>query len=390
MKKIISDSEKKNSLLLFENGDYYYGRGLGSYGTAIGELCFNTSMTGYQEILTDPSYLNQIITFTFPHIGITGVNKKDYESDKIFASGCIINNQVSEPSNYRSEISIEKWLKKNKKVAISGVDTRTITRKIRDSGYCKALIHFPKDKKISIKELQAKLNSFPSMENMDLALEASTNHIYQWKDSNKIKIKNLNLFINKKVIIVFDYGIKFNILNLLEELGHIVLVVPANFQIKKIFELNPVGFFLSNGPGDPYATYKIIKKNIDQIILKDIPIFGICLGHQILGLCYKAKTKKMHHGHRGANHPIKNSYKKFIEITVQNHGFVISNKKLPTELEVTHQSLFDGTIAGLKVKGKPFFSVQFHPEASPGPHDSRYLFNEFKKEILNYAKKKRY
>ncbi len=287
-----SNLEKKNSLLLFENGDYYFGRGIGSYGTAIGELCFNTSITGYQEILTDPSYLNQIINFTFPHIGITGINKEDYESDKIFASGCIFNNNVSSPSNYRSEISIEKWLKKNKKIAISEIDTRTITRRLRNSGYCKVLIHHSNKNDFSIKKLKKELQNFPSIIDEDLATHASTTYVYEWKDSRKIRVKSLYEFKKKKIIAVFDFGIKFNILNLLEELGFNIIVFPANFEIEKVFDLNPLGFFLSNGPGDPSATYKKIKRNIDSLFGKDIPVFGICLGHQILGLAHNAKTKK--------------------------------------------------------------------------------------------------
>ena len=390
MKKKNSFPEKKNSLLLFENGDFFFGKGIGSYGIAMGEVCFNTSITGYQEILTDPSYLNQIINFTFPHVGITGINKEDYESDKIFASGCIFNNNVTKPSNYRSEISIDRWLKKNKKVGISQIDTRTITRRIRDNGYCNVLINYPKNGNLSIEKLHKQLKNFPSIANQDLAIEASTDYIYEWNNFRKEKISNISELEKKKIIAVFDFGVKFNILNLLKSIGYKVIVFPANFNIEKIFNLHPVGFFLSNGPGDPLATYKKIKRNMDLLIKNNIPTFGICLGHQILGLCYNAKTKKMHHGHRGANHPIKSIDKKFIEITVQNHGFVISNDKFPNQLRITHKSLFDDTIAGLRVKNKPFFSVQYHPEASPGPHDSRYLFDEFKKEILKYAKKKRY
>ncbi len=372
----------KNCILLLDDGTYFLGEGAGNFGDVLGEVCFNTSITGYQEILTDPSYFSQIINFTFPHIGIVGTNLIDYESDKIYASGCIINNSLTYPSNYRSELDFDSWLKKNKKVCITGIDTRVLTKKIRDSGVCKALIHFPKNGKFEkLINLNIKLKSFPKMDNLDLASEVSTKKIYKW---NKGKKSNLNIKnLPKKFIGVIDFGIKKNILNLLESFGYQIVIFPLNYSIQKLISLKPVGIFLSNGPGDPLATYKKFKENLKQIKKFDKPVFGICLGHQILSLIYDAKTEKMHHGHRGANHPIKNQKNGKVEITVQNHGFVVSKKKFPTTLEITHSSLFDGTIAGLKVKKKPFFSVQYHPESSPGPHDSRYLFNEFIRLIKN-------
>ena len=392
MEKKLLRYSKTNSVLILETGELFFGKGYGHIGTAIGEICFNTSITGYQEILTDPSYTNQIITFTFPHIGIVGTNKYDYESEKIFASGCIVNNALTNASNHRSEISFETWLRKNKKICISGIDTRTLTKKIRVDGVSNALIHNSGNKKIDIKELKKKLNIFPKMESLDLASEITTDKLYYWNDNNKKNIPETDLkkYKDIPIIAVIDFGIKKNILRLLQIIGFKVLVFPLFYDFKKILKMKPVGIFLSNGPGDPLATFKKIKVNLTQILNANIPIFGICLGHQILSLAYGAKTIKMNHGHRGANHPIKNLKKQNVEITVQNHGFVVSKTNLPKEIVVSHISLFDKTIAGIKIKNKPFFSVQYHPESSPGPRDSRYLFEDFKRNIMSYAKKKRY
>ncbi len=371
----------KNCLLLLDDGSYVLGTGAGNFGNYFGEICFNTSITGYQEILTDPSYFNQIINFTFPHIGIVGTNLKDNESDKIYASGCIINNPLTGASNFRSEVDFDRWLKNNKKVCITGVDTRVLTKKIRYLGVCKALIHFPEKNNFeNLKTLQNKLKNFPSMNNLDLASSVSTKTIYKWAKGKKV---NFNFKNNRKFIGVIDFGIKKNILEILDSFEYDIIVFPINYPIKKIIALRPCGIFLSNGPGDPHATFNIYKENLNLLKSFEKPIFGICLGHQILSLIYNAKTEKMHHGHRGANHPIKNIKTKKVEITVQNHGFVVSKKKFPTQLKITHSSLFDGTIAGLEVRKKPFFSVQYHPESSPGPQDSRYLFNEFIKLIKN-------
>ena len=365
----------KNCLLLFDNGDFILGKGAGHYGNFIGEICFNTSITGYQEILTDPSYFNQIINFTFPHIGIVGTNIEDYESDKVYASGCIINNNLTKPSNYRSEIDFNSWLKKRKIGCITGVDTRVLTKQIRSSGVGKALIHFPaKGNFDSIKNLKKMLISFPEMAGIDLASDVSTKAIYIWKNGIKLSFKKKRL---KKFVAVIDFGIKRNILNILSSYGYEVIVFPLDFSINEILSLNPNGIFLSNGPGDPHATFKKYSENLSVIKNFEKPVFGICLGHQILSLIYNAFTEKMHHGHRGANHPIKNEKNSKVEITVQNHGFVVSKKKFPKTLKITHTSLFDKTIAGIEVKNKPFFSVQYHPESSPGPQDSRYLFDQF-------------
>ena len=380
--------KKKNCQLVLENGKIFNGIGYGAFGDYLGELCFNTSITGYQEILTDPSYFRQIITFTFPHIGIVGTNSGDYESIKIFATACIANNNISMASNFRSQKNFHDWLKFNDTVCVTGIDTRFLTKLIREKGSQNALIHFPKDKFISPKLLIKKLKRLPSMNNQDLASVVSTKREYQWL-RKKISISSLFPFKNKFVAVI-DYGIKNNILRLLESKHYHVIVFPASSSIKKILKNNPLGIFLSNGPGDPNATFNKYKTQLNLLKETNIPIFGICLGHQILALLFGAKTEKMHHGHRGANHPIKNLKSNKVEITVQNHGFVVSKNKLPKNIDVSHQSLFDKTVAGIKIRRKPFFSVQYHPEASPGPQDSGYLFCQFKQLIKEYAKKKRY
>ncbi len=379
MKNSVKRNGKK-CILLFDDHSHLFGLAYGHYGNFFGEICFNTSVTGYQEILTDPSYYNQIINFTFPHIGVVGTNINDYESDKIYASGCIVNNNISDASNYRSEKGFDIWLKQNKKVCVTGIDTRVLTKKIRESGASNVLIHFPENQKFdSFKNLKNLLSKFPKMKDLDLASEVSTKNIYKWQKGKKTRIKNFK----KKFIAVIDFGIKRNILNILNSLGLEVIIFPINFSIKEIIKLKPSGIFLSNGPGDPLATFNKYKEDFKLIKNFTKPVFGICLGHQILSLIYNAKTEKMHHGHRGANHPVKDLKTKKVEITVQNHGFVVSKKSFPKILNVTHSSLFDGTIAGVEVRKKPFFSVQYHPESSPGPQDSRYLFEKFIKLMKN-------
>lgn len=388
MKKKKINISDKNCLLLLENNEVFYGYGYGKRGISIGEICFNTSITGYQEILTDPSYRDQIITFTFPHIGIVGTNKEDYESEMIHSAGCIINNSLTISSNHRSDKNFETWLKNNNKTCISNIDTRNLTRKIRSIGALKALICFPKkNENFNLKKLKKILKDFPSMHQQDLASEVSTKKIYSWPNKNEIKNEDFKKLSKIKCIAVIDFGVKNNILNLLNDLKYSIIVFPLNSKYEEILKINPDGIFLSNGPGDPEATYQKIKMNFKNIFNSKIPIFGICLGHQILALGHGAKTKKMHHGHRGANHPVKNHEKRNVEITVQNHGFVVEKNKLPNTISITHSSLFDETISGIQIKNKPFFSVQYHPEASPGPHDSRYLFLRFKSLMETYAKK---
>ena len=380
----MNNSVNRKCLLILDDGSTFLGDGFGYNSDYFGEICFNTSITGYQEILTDPSYFKQIINFTFPHIGIVGTNKFDYESSEIYASACIINNNLTPPSNFRSERSFEDWLINHKKACVTNIDTRSITKSIRESGVCRALLHFPKGKLKDISVLKNELKKLPEMNNLDLAYEVSTKEIYLWKNGKRNKISSEKIG-KEKFIACIDFGVKKKILDLLELIGLPILVFPCDYTLKKLFDLNPQGIFLSNGPGDPQATFKNNLSNFNLLKNFKKPVFGICLGHQILSLLFGAKTEKMHHGHRGANHPIKNLRNKKVEITVQNHGFVVSKHKLPRNIEVTHKSLFDDTIAGIQIKNKPFFSVQYHPEASPGPQDSRYLFKKFEDLIKKNA-----
>ena len=380
-----------NAILILENGNYLRGFGLGYQGTATGEVCFNTSITGYQEIISDPSYAEQIINFTFPHIGNVGTNKQDQESDKIWTKGIIINTEITDPSNYRSLRHLNLWLKKNKIVGITGIDTRNLTNFIRDIGAPKGTIVFSKDKKFNIKELVKSTNKWSGLKNLDLAEKVSTIKNYTWSGL-KTWEKNKGFEKNKKKlfhVIAIDYGIKKNILRYFSDHECKVTVVNCKTTAKEILRLKPNGIFLSNGPGDPAATGKYAVNIIKDLLKNNMPIFGICLGHQILALTLGAKSKKMKLGHRGANHPVKNLIKGNVEITSQNHGFEIIKKNLPKSIEVTHKSLFDDGIEGIKLKSKPVFSVQYHPESNPGPQDSIYLFQEFINNMKKNAKKKR-
>ncbi|PPR25489.1 MAG: Carbamoyl-phosphate synthase small chain [Alphaproteobacteria bacterium MarineAlpha9_Bin4] len=382
--KIIDD---KQALLILETGDIYYGKSIGKKGFSIGELCFNTAMTGYQEAISDPSYASQILMFTFPHIGITGTNKDDLESEKIHLNGVVFKNVTKDCSNWRSTSTLDQWLISKKIVGITNLNTRKLTVKLRENGALRAAILSYSKKNISYLEIIKKLKNWNGILNNDLASKVSVKKPYSY---NKTKQKSSK---NTLKIVAVDYGCKKNILELLNKVGFEVIVVPCNYSFDKIMQYNPVGIFLSNGPGDPFATAKNAVKTIKKLIKIKIPIFGICLGHQLLGLALDAKTVKMHHGHHGVNQPVKKINDSSIEITSQNHGFNIEEKSLPSNLKVSHYSLFDGVIQGIEHKRDPFFSVQFHPESSPGPHDSRYLFEKFKKTILKssfYAKKKRY
>ena len=380
-----------NAILVLQNGKFLKGHGLGYEGTATGEVCFNTSFTGYQEIISDPSYAEQIINFTFPHIGNVGANKEDYESDKIWTKGVIINTEITEPSNYRSLIHLDEWLKKNKIVGITGIDTRNLTNTIRDNGAPKGTICFSKKGKLNIKNLLNKTKKWSGLKNLDLAIKVSTNKVYSWKDLKTWK-KGNGFIKNKKKnlhVVAIDYGIKKNILRYFSDFNCKVTVVSCKTNTADILKLKPSGVFLSNGPGDPAATGKYAIPIIKDLIKNNLPIFGICLGHQILALALGAKTKKMNLGHRGANHPVKNLIKGNVEITSQNHGFEVVKNSLSRNIQITHQSLFDNSIEGIKLKNKPIFSVQYHPESNPGPQDSVYLFEEFVRSMKKNAKKKR-
>jgi carbamoyl-phosphate synthase small subunit len=380
-----------NAVLVLENGTCLKGFGLGYQGTAVGEVCFNTSITGYQEIISDPSYAEQIINFTFPHIGNVGTNKQDHESDKIWTKGIILNTEITDPSNYRSLKHLDMWLKKNRIVGITGIDTRNLTSFIRDKGAPKGTIVFSKNKKFNIKELVKFTNKWSGLKNLDLAQKVSTKKNYAWSGLKTWK-KNKGYIRNKKKsfhVVAIDYGIKKNILRYFSDFNCKVTVVHCKKSAKEILKLKPNGVFLSNGPGDPAATGKYAVGIIKELIKNNMPIFGICLGHQILALTLGAKSKKMKLGHRGANHPVKNLIKGNVEITSQNHGFEIIKKNLPKNIDVTHKSLFDDGIEGIKLKNKPVFSVQYHPESNPGPQDSVYLFQEFINNMKKNAKKKR-
>ena len=380
-----------NAILVLENGDCFKGFGFGHQGAATGEVCFNTSITGYQEIISDPSYAEQIINFTFPHIGNVGTNIEDQESNKIWTKGIILNTEITDPSNYRSLKHLDIWLKKNKVVGITGIDTRNLTNFIRDEGAPKGTIVFSKDKRFNIKDLAKFTNEWSGLKNLDLAQKVSTTKNYTWSGLKTWKKKE-GYLQNKKQsfhVVAIDYGIKKNILRYFSDFNCKVTVIHCKTATKEILELKPDGVFLSNGPGDPAATGKYAVSIIKDLIKTNMPIFGICLGHQILALALGAKSKKMKLGHRGANHPVKNLIKGNIEITSQNHGFEIIKKNLPKNIEVTHKSLFDDGIEGIKLKNKPVFSVQYHPESNPGPQDSIYLFQEFINNMKKNAKKKR-
>jgi carbamoyl-phosphate synthase small subunit len=378
-------------ILVLENGSYFKGIGLGYESAATGEVCFNTAITGYQEIISDPSYAEQIINFTFPHVGNVGTNKEDHESDKIWTKGIIINTEITDPSNYRSLKHLDDWLKKNKIVGITGIDTRNLTSFIRDKGAPKGTISFSKKSKFNIKNLIKSTNKWSGLKNLDLAKKVSTKKNYSWTGLKTWK-KNKGYLKNKKKslhVVAIDYGIKKNILRYFSDFNCKVTVVPCKTNAKEILKLNPNGVFLSNGPGDPAATGRYAIDIIKDLIKNNMPIFGICLGHQILALALGAKSKKMKLGHRGANHPVKNLIRDNVEITSQNHGFEIIKKSLPKNIEVTHKSLFDNCIEGIRLKNKPIFSVQYHPESNPGPQDSVYLFKEFINYMKKNAKKKR-
>ena len=379
-------------ILVLENKTIFRGIGIGYQGTATGEVCFNTSLTGYQEIISDPSYAGQIINFTFPHIGNVGTNKEDHESDNIWTKGVIFNSEITNPSNYRSLKNLDTWLIKNKIVGITGLDTRNLTNFIRDKGAPKGTISNNKNGKFNVKKLLNLSIKWPGLNKLDLAKTVTTKNKYVWQGYKTWKKEKGFEKNNKKTfkIIAIDYGIKKNILRYFSNFNCKVIVVPCTLSASEILKMKPDGIFLSNGPGDPAATGKYAIEIIQKLIKENIPIFGICLGHQILALALKAKTKKMKLGHRGANHPVKNLLNQKVEITSQNHGFEILKESLPKNVEITHKSLFDNCIEGIKLKNKPVFSVQYHPESNPGPQDSVYLFKQFINEVKKYVKKKRY
>jgi carbamoyl-phosphate synthase small subunit len=393
-KEVIAGSEYLNNqqstgILILEDGTVFEGFGLGAESYSVGEVCFNTSMTGYQEIITDPSYADQIINFTFPHIGNVGTNLEDIESDKVWLKGVIFSKEITEPSNYRSLKNLDEWLKKNNVVGICCIDTRALTNIIRKKGALKGTIVNDKSHSKQLNFYLEECKKWGGLNGLDLTLQVCSKNIYQWEDValwNKKTGYQTNSQHSLNIVAI-DFGIKKNILRNFSNLGCKITVVPANTSYETIKKLNPDGVFLSNGPGDPAATSKFAKSCIQNILNKKIPIFGICLGHQLLGHALGCDTKKMHQGHRGANHPVKNLLSNKVEITSQNHGFEIDKQTLPKDIDITHVSLFDGSIEGISSKNAPAFSVQYHPEASPGPHDSNYLFKQFIELIKLNAKK---
>ncbi len=379
------------ALLVLADGTILEGFGIGAAGKAVGEVCFNTAMTGYQEILTDPSYAGQIITFTFPHIGNVGTNEEDVETVSLAAApgarGVVLHSAITDPSNYRATRHLDAWLKSRNIIGLGGIDTRALTALIRENGMPNAVIAHSPDGKFDLDALKKEAREWPGLEGMDLVPIVTTGQRYSWDETPWQWGKGYGHEESPKFnVVAIDYGIKRNILRLLAGSGCKVTVVPAQTSAEDILAMNPDGIFLSNGPGDPAETGKYAVPVIQKLIDSGTPTFGICLGHQMLGLAVGAKTMKMHQGHHGANHPVKDLTTGKVEITSMNHGFAIDSATLPKGAQETHVSLFDGSNAGIQLKGKPVFSVQYHPEASPGPRDSRYLFERFVVLMQKHAK----
>lgn len=382
----ISIPSHATAVLVLECGTVIFGKGVGASTTTVAEICFNTSITGYQEIITDPSYAGQSIVFTFPHVGNVGTNDEDFENVVAYARGVIMRADITSPSNWRSAKHLNTWLAEHNIAGICGVDTRELTIRIRDKGAPKGVIcHNPKGD-FDVSALHKMAMDWSGLQGLDLASDVTCDTAYDWQQSLWDVAQGYGINdIAERHIVAIDYGVKRNILRNLARLGCKITVVPATTGAKDILDMKPDGVFLSNGPGDPAATGKYALDTIRNIVDARIPTFGICLGHQMLALAMGAKTEKMHLGHRGANHPIKDVTTGKVEITSQNHGFVVSRDSLPDTVQETHYSLFDKTVAGIKVKDKPAFSVQYHPEASPGPQDSYYLFHRFMDLVDQHA-----
>ncbi|WP_297808371.1 glutamine-hydrolyzing carbamoyl-phosphate synthase small subunit [uncultured Methylophaga sp.] len=365
---------RTSALLALEDGTVYHGESIGAVGQSVGEVVFNTSMTGYQEILTDPSYCRQIVTLTYPHIGNVGVNAEDEESDNVFASGLIIRDLSPVVSNWRSEESLDAYLSRHNVVGLAGIDTRALTRRLREKGAMKGCIIAGDN--IDVNAAIEAAKGFEGLKGMDLAKVVSTKESYEWTDGCWHLDGSSQAAEPKYHVVAYDFGAKKNILRMLVERGCKLTVVPAQTSAEEVLALNPDGVFLSNGPGDPEPCDYAIKA-IQTLLEKDMPIFGICLGHQLLGLACGANSVKMKFGHHGANHPVQELLAGLVMITSQNHGFAIEEESLPETLEATHRSLFDGTLQGIHHTSKPAFSFQGHPEASPGPQDAAPLFDHF-------------
>jgi carbamoyl-phosphate synthase small subunit len=369
-----------DAALVLADGTVYFGTGIGRKGHSVaGELCFNTAMTGYQEILTDPSYAGQLVVFTFPHIGNVGVNKEDIESTVASARGLILREPITSPSNFRSVEHFNEWLAARDVTGICGIDTRALTRRIRLEGPQNAVIYYAeKAGAVDVDRMREKAVGWPQLLDFDLTREVSTGDNAPWTQSAwTLENGYGNQDAAEYHVVAVDYGVKYNTLRRIAQRGCRVTVVPAATSAEDILALKPDGVFLSNGPGDPATTAEFASPIIRKLIDANVPLFGICLGHQLIALALGGKTEKMRQGHRGANHPIRNHATNAVEITSQNHGYVVSRGTLPANVKVTHSSLFDGTIAGMELTDKPVFAVQYHPESSPGPHDSQYLFDHF-------------
>ena len=367
-------------VLVLADGSTIWGRGFGAEGAAVGEVCFNTAMTGYQEVMTDPSYASQIVTFTFPHIGNVGANYEDVEADNPWALGCVVRQDVTESGNFRAVQTFDAWMKANGRIGLSGVDTRALTRKIREEGAPNGVIAYSAAGTFDLDDLLAQARAWPGLEGMDLAREVSCKQMFRWSGGGWKLGQGYSEGQEDETrphVVAIDYGSKRNIFRNLADAGARVTVLPATATFEEVMAHQPDGIFLSNGPGDPAATGEYAVPVIRQLLETGKPLFGICLGHQLLGLAVGAKTVKMHQGHRGANHPVKRLEDGRVEITSMNHGFAVETESLPENAKATHISLFDGSLAGLELTDRAAFSVQYHPEASPGPQDSFYLFEKF-------------
>ena len=372
------DAQAPTACLALADGTLFYGRGFGAEGIAAGELCFNTAMTGYQEIMTDPSYAGQLVTFTFPHIGNVGANPEDDETAEPVALGMVTRMDPTLPSNWRAAETLSDWMAKRNRVAIGGVDTRRLTRLIRHKGMPHAAVGHAADGRLDTDALIAAAKGFAGLEGADLAKDVTCAQSYRWDEMRWAWPDGYpRQTAPRKKVVAVDFGAKRNILRCLASAGAEVTVLPATATAEEVLAHQPDGVFLSNGPGDPAATGEYAVPMIKGVLAADIPVFGICLGHQMLALALGAKTVKMNHGHHGANHPVKENETGKVEITSMNHGFAVDAQTLPASVEETHVSLFDGSNCGIRVRGKPVFSVQHHPEASPGPQDSFYLFERF-------------
>ncbi|MEW9806641.1 glutamine-hydrolyzing carbamoyl-phosphate synthase small subunit [Mesorhizobium marinum] len=375
-------TEKPTALLVLADGTVIEGRGLGATGSAVAEVCFNTALTGYQEILTDPSYAGQIVTFTFPHIGNIGANDEDQEdltpAARHGAVGAVFKADVTSPSNYRAASDLDEWLKRRGVIAMSGIDTRALTALIREKGMPNAVIAHEPDGIFDVAGMKARAAAWHGLVDLDLAREVTSGQSSVWRETPWVWNEGYGEQDAPSMhVVAIDYGVKRNILRLLAGLGAKVTVVPAETPAADILAMQPDGIFLSNGPGDPAATGRYAVPVIQDLIKTDIPVFGICLGHQMLALALGGRTEKMHQGHHGANHPVKDHTTGKVEIVSMNHGFAVDAESLPEGVEETHVSLFDGSNCGIALTGRPVFSVQHHPEASPGPQDSHYLFRRF-------------